>query len=73
MVGRTGLCWDDAMAESFFSAIKNESLHHHPGQGESQVIRYIEGFYNRRRLHSAPACRPPLEVLDEALSTPAAA
>ncbi len=26
-VGRTGVCWDNAMAESFFSALKNEWLH----------------------------------------------
>ncbi|GIH97981.1 transposase [Planobispora siamensis] len=76
-VGRTGVCWDNAMAESFFSAIKNEWLHRFVfatrAKARRQVIRYIEGFYNRRRLHSALGYRPPLEVLNEALSQQAAA
>ncbi|WP_373294410.1 IS3 family transposase, partial [Nonomuraea glycinis] len=71
-VGRTGVCYDNAMAESFFAAIKNEWLHRFVfatrAKAKRQVIRYIEGFYNRRRLHSALGYRPPLEVLDESLS-----
>jgi transposase InsO family protein len=76
-VGRTGVCYDNAMAESFFSAIKNEWLHRFifatRAKAKRQVIRYIEGFYNRRRLHSALGYRPPLEVLDESLSSQEAA
>jgi putative transposase len=76
-VGRTGVCYDNAMAESFFSAIKNEWLHRFVfttrATAKRQVIRYIEGFYNLRRLHSALGYRPPLEVLNESLSTQAAA
>jgi transposase InsO family protein len=76
-VGRTGVCWDNAMAESFFSAIKNEWLHRFVfttrAKAKSQVIRYIEGFYNHRRLHSALGYRTPLEVLNESLSTQRAA
>jgi len=76
-VGRTGVCYDNAMAESFFSTIKNEWLHRFVfttrAKAKRQVIRYIEGFYNHRRLHSALGYRPPLEVLNESLSTRAAA
>jgi transposase InsO family protein len=76
-VGRTGVCWDNAMAESFFSAIKNEWLHRFVfttrAKAKSQVIRYIEGFYNHRRLHSALGYRTPLEVLNESVSTQRAA
>jgi transposase InsO family protein len=76
-VGRTGVCWDNAMAESFFSALKNEWLHRFVfttrAKAKRQVIRYIEGFYNHRRLHSALGYRPPLEVLNEFLSTQTAA
>ncbi|MCP2353836.1 hypothetical protein HD597_000856 [Nonomuraea thailandensis] len=43
-VGRTGVCWDNAMAESFFSAIKNEWLHRFVfttrAKAKRQVIRY---------------------------------
>ncbi|MER6514403.1 IS3 family transposase [Nonomuraea sp. NPDC001636] len=76
-VGRTGVCYDNAMAESFFSALKNEWLHRFlfttRAKARRQVIRYIEGFYNHRRLHSALGYRPPLEVLNESLATLAAA
>ncbi|KAB8184712.1 IS3 family transposase [Nonomuraea phyllanthi] len=75
--GRTGICYDNTMAESFFSAIKNEWLHRFVfttrAKAKRQVIRYIEGFYNRRRLHSALGYRPPLEVLNESLSSQTAA
>lgn len=68
-VGRTGVCFDNAMAESFFSALKNEWLKRFVfttrAKAKRQVIRYIEGFYNRRRLHSGIGYRPPLEVLGE--------
>ena len=71
-VGRTGSCYDNAMAESFFSAIKNEWLNRFEfatrAGAKSQVIRYIEGFYNRIRLHSAVDYRPPAEVIEEYIS-----
>ncbi|MEV0351304.1 IS3 family transposase [Nonomuraea sp. NPDC050680] len=76
-VGRTGVCYDNAMAESFFAAIKNEWLHRFVfttrAKAKRQVIRYIEGFYNHRRLHSALGYRPPVEVLNESLSSRTAA
>jgi putative transposase len=68
-VGRTGICFDNSMAESFFGKLKTER----PGierfatraDARREIIRYIEGFYNRRRLHSAIDYRPPFEVLEE--------
>ncbi|MGW0594342.1 IS3 family transposase [Streptosporangium sp. NPDC002607] len=68
-VGRTGICYDKAMAESFFSALKNEWLKRYVFAGRAKVrravIRYIESFCNRRRLHSSVGYRTPFEVLDE--------
>lgn len=65
-MGRTGVCWDNAMAESFFSALKNERVHRTvyatKKQARSDVIAYIEGFYNSRRRHSALGYRRPNEV-----------
>jgi transposase InsO family protein len=65
-VGRTGVCWDNAMAESFFGALKNEWLHRMTfathADARSAVVKYIEGFYNRKRLHSGIEYRTPYEV-----------
>ena len=65
-MGRTGVCWDNAMAESFFSALKNERVHRTAyatkRQARRDVISYIEGFYNTRRRHSALGYKRPNEV-----------
>jgi transposase InsO family protein len=56
-VGRTGQCWDNALAESFFASLKNERVHHmvYPTRktAKDDIARYIELFYNHRRIHSA--------------------
>jgi putative transposase len=68
-VGRTGVCWDNAAAESFFAALKNEMYHRHafPSRAKARfaVADYIEVFYNRQRLHSTLDYRTPFEVLTE--------
>ena len=65
-MGRTGVCWDNAMAESFFSALKNERVYRtvYPTKQHARrdVIAYIEGFYNSRRRHSALGYQRPNEV-----------
>ena len=65
-MGRTGVCWDNALAESFFSALKNERVYRTvyatKAQARRDVINYIEGFYNTRRRHSALGYRRPNEV-----------
>jgi putative transposase len=67
--GRTGVCWDNAAAESFFGALKNEMYYRQsfPGQARARfaVADYIEVFYNRQRLHSALGYRTPFEALTE--------
>jgi putative transposase len=71
-VGRTGVCWDNAMAESFFGALKNEWLGRMTfatrAQARQEVVTYIEGFYNNRRLHSGLGYKTPLEVHNEYLN-----
>ena len=56
-VGRAGQCWDNAVAESFFSTVKTELLNRQPWptqQAARQAIfEYIEGWYNTRRRHSS--------------------
>lgn len=65
-MGRTGVCWDNAMAESFFSALKNERVHRTvyatKTQARRDVIGYIEGFYNTRRRHSSLGYKTPNDV-----------
>ncbi len=65
-MGRTGICWDNAMAESFFAALKNELAHRTTfptvTHAKNAVATYIELFYNRQRLHSGLGYRTPHEV-----------
>jgi len=76
-VGRTGICYDNAMAESFFAALKNERVHRtsYPTREHARrdVIRYIELHYNTRRLHSGLGYKTPQEVHDEYLERATAA
>lgn len=71
-VGRTGICWDNAMAESFFAALKNEWTNRMTfttrADARQAVVQYIEGFYNRQRLHSGLDYKTPLEVHNEFLN-----
>jgi putative transposase len=68
-LGRTGACWDNAAAESFFAALKNECYHHQhiPTRARASftVAEYIEVFYNRQRLHSTLGYRTPAEALTD--------
>ena len=64
-VGRTGQCWDNALAESFFATIKGELLDRRAwptrAAAHRAIFEYIEGWYNTRRLHSALGYRSPAD------------
>lgn len=68
-VGRTGVCWDNAAAESFFATLKNEMYHRQKfttrARARFAVAEYIEIFYNRHRLHSTLGYRTPAGVLTD--------
>jgi putative transposase len=68
-VGRTGICYDNAMAESFFAALKNERVHRtaYPTRAHARadIARYIEFWYNSARLHSGLGYKSPQEVVNE--------
>jgi transposase InsO family protein len=65
-MGRTGICWDNALAESFFASLKNELVYRTSfptrKRARSAIAEYIEVFYNRQRLHSAVGYRTPAGV-----------
>lgn len=64
-MGRTGVCWDNAAAESFWSVFKNEYYHRHVFTTIKAARRgsyaWIDGWYNARRRHSSIGYLSPLE------------
>jgi transposase InsO family protein len=56
-MSRKGNCWDNAPMESFFHTLKTELVHHKhyatKEEAKRDLFQYIEGFYNRKRIHSA--------------------
>ncbi len=62
-MSRKGDCWDNAVAESFFSIIKSELIHHERFNGSQDtlaaVFEYIEVYYNRKRKHSTLGYKTP--------------
>ena len=62
-MSRKGDCWDNAPMESFFATLKGELVDAREyltrDEARADVFQYIEGFYNRRRLHSSIGYRTP--------------
>ena len=58
---RKGNCYDNAVAESFFRSLKNGIVHHTRDQTRSEIIEYVELFYNRRRLHQSLVYPTPMQ------------
>ena len=56
-MGYTGVCWDNAMAESFFATLKTEFYYRRVWptrkRAKVEVGAWIEDRYNRRRRHSS--------------------
>ena len=65
-MGATGVCWDNAAAESFFGSLKRELAHRQRwatrAEARRAVIRWIEGWFNSRRLHSSLNYHTPIET-----------
>lgn len=62
-VGRTGVCWDNAVAESFFATLKAELINQQawPTRASARraIFEWIEGWYNTRRRHSSLGYHSP--------------
>lgn len=65
-MGATGVCWDNAAAESFFGTLKREHANKRtwPTRADARrdLIRWIEGWFNPNRLHSTLAYRSRIEA-----------
>jgi transposase InsO family protein len=72
-VGRTGVCYDNAQAETFNAAVKVERVNRtqYPTREHARkdVTRYIEFRYNRKRLHSGLGYRTPEEAYSDFIET----
>ena len=64
-MGQAGVCWDNAMAESFWATLKTEYYYRRSFTTRDQVCTgvatWIEDFYNRRRIHTSLGGKPPIE------------
>jgi transposase InsO family protein len=67
-MNRAGSWYDNAPMESFFGTLKSERVHHSlywdRAEATTDLFYYIEGWYNRRRLHSSLAYESP-EVFEQ--------
>jgi putative transposase len=60
-----GNCYDNAMVETFFKTLKSElvwrTIFHTRAEAQRAIARYIDGFYNPVRRHSALAYVSPAQ------------
>jgi len=65
-MSRRANAWDNAVMESFFKALKVERIYQvryaTRAQARLDIVNWIEGFYNRQRLHSAIGYRTPVQM-----------
>ena len=75
-MSRTGDCYDNAMAESFFATLKAELIDARSWPtrraARQAIFEWLEVFYNRQRSHSALGYRSPM-AFERALATGAQA
>ena len=64
-MGATGVCWDNSVAESWFGTMKRELAHRRSwasrADARRDLIRWIEGWFNARRLHSSNFYNSPID------------
>ena len=64
-MSRKGNCWDNAVVESFFASLKTElaaeARWDTRREAKSAVFEWIEGWYNRERMHSTLGYTSPVE------------
>ena len=64
-MGKTGVCWDNALAESFFATYKLELIEPATwptrARARSATVHWLEAVYNRQRRHSAIDMLSPVD------------
>jgi transposase InsO family protein len=64
-MGKTGVCWDNALAESFFATYKLELIVPATwptrARARTATVHWLEAIYNRRRRHSAIDMLSPVD------------
>jgi putative transposase len=65
-MSRRANCWDNAPMESFFKTLKVERIHRiryeSRAQAKLDIVDWIEGFYNRQRIHSSIGFMTPVDA-----------
>ena len=68
-MGSKGSAYDNAVAESFFSNLKNELVHHcdfrSREEAKAAIFSYIELFYNRQRIHQSLGYQTPQQFEEQ--------
>ncbi len=63
-MGATGICWDNAGAESLWSTFKHEYYYRHSFATKVELVAAVDNwmrFYNHRRRHSSIGMRSPID------------
>lgn len=67
-VSRKGNPYDNALMESFYRTIKRELIHdahfETPEQAQQEIFKYIELYYNTKRMHSSLGYLSPVQFED---------
>jgi len=65
-MSRRANCWDNSAMESFFKTLKVELVHQQRyesrAQARTDIVTWIEGFYNRQRIHSSIGYETPIDA-----------
>ena len=76
-MGKTGVCWDNALAESFFATYTLELIEPRSwptrARTRTATVHWIEAVYNRQRRHSAIDMMSPVDYEDRYWNRRAAA
>ena len=68
-MSRKGNCWDNAVVESFFATFKTERVQGTywatRAEAKSAVVEWIEGWYNRERMHTSLNDLSPVEFEEQ--------